>query len=61
MYVDLPGWKTSTVGITRYKDLPPNARAYLDKIEELAGVPVAMVSTGADRAQTIVLRELFDA
>jgi len=61
VYVDLPGWKTSTVGITRYKDLPPNARAYLDKIEELAGVPVAMVSTGADRAQTIVLRELFDA
>lgn len=61
VYIDLPGWKESTVGITRYKDLPANARAYLEKIEELAETPMAMVSTGADRAQTIVLRELFTA
>ena len=61
VYIDLPGWKESTVGITRYKDLPAAARAYLEKIEELAGVPLAMVSTGPDRNQTIVLREVFGA
>ncbi len=59
VYMDLPGWRTSTVGITRYQDLPANARAYLEKIEELAEIPLAMVSTGAERAQTIVLQDLF--
>ncbi|MGH8426882.1 MAG: adenylosuccinate synthase [Gammaproteobacteria bacterium] len=59
VYIDLPGWQSSTVGITRYTDLPPNARAYLEKIEELAGVPLAMISTGPDRAHTIVLHDLF--
>ncbi|MGH8274943.1 MAG: adenylosuccinate synthase [Gammaproteobacteria bacterium] len=60
VYIDLPGWQSSTVGITRYTDLPPNARAYLEKIEELAGVPLAMISTGPDRDHTITLRDPFD-
>jgi adenylosuccinate synthase len=61
VYVDLPGWKRSTLGIRNESLLPPEARAYLDKIEELAGVPIALVSTGPDRHETIVRRELFPA
>ena len=60
VYVDVPGWKTSTVGLTKYKELPENARAYLKKMEELMDVPVDIISTGPDRAQTIVLKHPFD-
>jgi len=59
-YIDMPGWKTSTVGIRRYEDLPENARVYLRKIEELVGVPIDIISTGPDRKETIVLRHPFD-
>jgi adenylosuccinate synthase len=61
IYEDMPGWLTSTVGITRYDDLPENARRYLARIEELAGVPLDIISTGPDREQTIVRRHPFDA
>ncbi len=59
VYVDMPGWKTSTVGVTDYAALPENARSYLKKIEELMGVPMDLISTGPDRTQTIVLRHPF--
>ncbi|MBA1149326.1 adenylosuccinate synthase [Ectothiorhodospiraceae bacterium WFHF3C12] len=59
-YVELPGWKTSTLGVRRYEDLPENAKAYLAKIEELVGVPIDIISTGPDRNETIVLRHPFD-
>ena len=59
VYVDMPGWKASTVGVTDYAALPENARAYLKKIEELMGVPLDLISTGPDRTQTIVLRHPF--
>jgi adenylosuccinate synthase len=55
----LAGWSASTQGITDYAQLPETARRYLARIEELAGVPIDIVSTGADRAQTIVLRHPF--
>jgi adenylosuccinate synthase len=60
VYVDMPGWKASTVGVTDYAALPENARAYLKKIEELMGVPLDLISTGPDRTQTIVLKHPFD-
>ena len=60
VYVDMPGWKASTVGLTEYEQLPENARAYLKKLEELMGVPVDIISTGPDRTQTIVLRHPYD-
>jgi adenylosuccinate synthase len=60
VYEDMPGWKTSTVGITRHEDLPENAREYLKRIEEIVGVPVDIISTGPDRAETIVVRNPFD-
>ncbi len=60
VYEDLPGWKESTVGVTRYEQLPDAARRYLERIEVLAGVPLDIVSTGADREHTIVRRHPFD-
>jgi adenylosuccinate synthase len=60
VYEDLPGWKTSTVGITRYQDLPENARRYLARIEELVETPIAVISTGPDREHTIVRQHPFD-
>ena len=60
LYIDMPGWQTSTVGIREYADLPPNAKAYLHKIADIAGVPIDIISTGPDREDTIVLRDLFD-
>jgi len=60
VYVDMPGWKASTVGLTGYEQLPENARAYLKKLEELMGVPLDIISTGPDRTQTIVLRHPYD-
>jgi adenylosuccinate synthase len=60
IYEDMAGWVESTVGITRYKELPANARAYLARIEELAGVPLDIISTGPDREQTIIKRHPFD-
>ena len=60
VYVDMPGWQSSTVGITRYEELPENARAYLKKVEELMGVPLDLISTGPDRTQTIVRHHPFD-
>jgi len=59
VYEELPGWQDSTVGVTELKKLPANARKYLARIEELAGVPVDIISTGPDRQQTIIERHPF--
>ena len=60
VYEDIPGWRESTVGVTDYDGLPENARSYLARIEELAGIPVDIISTGPDREQTIIKRNPFD-
>jgi adenylosuccinate synthase len=54
LYEKLPGWQTSTRGITRYEDLPGNARAYLKFLEERAGVEIGAISTGPERTETII-------
>jgi adenylosuccinate synthase len=59
VYEELPGWSESTVGITSYAALPLNARRYLERIEQLVGVPLDLISTGPDREQTIVQRHPF--
>ena len=59
LYEDLPGWPASTVGMQRFEDLPETARAYLARIEAICGVPIDMISTGPDRAQTIMRRHPF--
>ncbi len=59
IYEEMPGWAESTVGAQSLAALPENARAYIRRIEELVGCPVDIVSTGPDRAETIVLRHPF--
>jgi adenylosuccinate synthase len=60
VYEEHPGWQASTVGITDFAELPANARDYLQRIEELAGVPVTIISTGPDREQTIIKYHPFE-
>jgi adenylosuccinate synthase len=59
VYEDMSGWSDSTAGLTRVEALPASARAYLDRLAELTGAPVDMISTGPDRMQTITLRHPF--
>jgi len=59
VYEEWSGWNESTVGVTNFDDLPQKARDYLARIEELAGVPVDIISTGPDREQTIIKTHPF--
>ncbi|MDU1347628.1 MAG: adenylosuccinate synthetase, partial [Eikenella corrodens] len=59
IYETLPGWKESTFGVQSFDQLPENAKGYLKRIEEVCGAPIAIVSTGPDRVETIVLQHPF--
>ncbi|MGZ6252077.1 MAG: adenylosuccinate synthase [Candidatus Binataceae bacterium] len=59
IYEEMPGWSESLSSAHALNDLPPNARRYLDRIAELAGVRLAMVGVGAPREATIVLSNPF--
>ena len=59
VYEELPGWQGITRGMKDYADLPENARSYLARIADLCEVPIAMISTGPDRSETIVLESPF--
>jgi len=61
IYESLPGWSESTLGAKSFGALPIGARTYLARIEALTGVPIAMVSTGADRDETILVQHPFNA
>jgi adenylosuccinate synthase len=61
VYETMPGWSRATAGVTKLEDLPPEARHYLKRIEEICGVPIHMVSTSPDRAHTMVLKAPFSA
>jgi adenylosuccinate synthase len=54
VYEELPGWRTDTTGCRTWAELPPAARAYVERLEDLAGVPISHVSVGPERAQMIV-------
>ncbi|MDH3978969.1 MAG: adenylosuccinate synthase [Gammaproteobacteria bacterium] len=58
-YIELPGWSESTVGAKNIDDLPAAAQAYLRKVEELCETPIAIISTGPDRAETIIQTHPF--
>ena len=60
VYEEHEGWQESTVGITDFDQLPEKARNYLMRIENLAGVPVDIISTGPDREQTIIRQHPFE-
>ncbi|MCK5871192.1 MAG: adenylosuccinate synthase [Methylococcales bacterium] len=55
----MPGWEGTTAGITEFSKLPENAKAYVARIEALIGVKITILSTGADRNETIILQQPF--
>ena len=59
VYEELPGWKQSSAGVTRYEELPENARSYLGRLESLVGIPISIIATGPDRDQTIIRQNPF--
>ncbi len=59
VYEDLSGWQESTLGAQSIDDLPDNARAYIQTVEQAVGAPVDIVSTGPDRNETIVLNDPY--
>ena len=61
VYETMPGWSQTTVGVTEYDKLPASAQRYLQRIEEVTGVPVHMISTSPDRDHTILLRNPYVA
>jgi adenylosuccinate synthase len=54
VYESMPGWTAPTKGVRRFDDLPENARRYVARLEEVTGVPAAIVSTGSEREDTII-------
>ncbi len=59
VYEDAAGWEKPTSDIRKYKDLPPNAKRYIERLEELIGCPVSLISVGKHREQTIVRQSIF--
>ena len=57
VYETLPGWTAPTKGVREYARLPPEARRYVARLEEVTGVPAAIISTGSAREDTIVREE----
>jgi adenylosuccinate synthase len=60
IYEEHAGWKESTFGVKSFEDLPKAAQSYLRRLEVLVGAPIAIISTGPDRLETIVLKHPFD-
>ena len=60
VYIEMPGWKTSTIGTSSFDSLPIEAQNYIRKIEELSSLPVDILSTGPDRDETLILNHPFD-
>ena len=55
VYIEMPGWKKSIKKATDYKELPENAKKYLDKLSEIAGAKISLISVGAERGQIVRL------
>ncbi|MFN5883316.1 MAG: adenylosuccinate synthetase, partial [Burkholderiales bacterium] len=61
LYEDWPGWTQTTYGVRRWEELPAAAQRYLQRLSELVGAPIDIVSTGPDRDETILVRHPFGA
>ena len=59
VYEELPGWQQDISGIRKYEELPLNARRYVERLSEVAGVAIGVVSVGPGRDQTILLHNMF--
>jgi adenylosuccinate synthase len=61
VYETMPGWTSPTAGVRRYADLPKDAQRYIGRLEELTGVPAAVLSTSSAREDTIIREDLVAA
>ncbi len=61
IYESMPGWGTPTKGVRTFAELPDNARRYIARLEEVSGVPAAVVSTGSEREDTILRGDVLTA
>lgn len=59
IYKELPGWSEDISHVKSYEELPINAKKYIQLIEEITGIPVVIVSVGADASKTIVRKEMI--
>jgi len=59
-YITLPGWESSTVGITEFDSLPKNTKAYIETIEKLTDTPIDIISTGPARNEIIQKKNILD-
>jgi adenylosuccinate synthase len=59
VYEELPGWEEPTTAVRTYDALPLNARRYVERLSQIVGIPLGIVSVGAQRDQTIILKEMF--
>lgn len=59
IYETMSGWRESTYGVQRWEDLPAPAKAYVQRVEELSAVPVALLSTSPEREHTITRQDPF--
>ena len=59
VYEEMPGWTESTYGAKTMEELPANALAYVQKLEQAVGAPIDIISTGPDRTETIIVRHPF--
>jgi adenylosuccinate synthase len=59
MYEEMDGWMCDTSGVRRYEDLPQNARNYIERLSELIGAPIEIISVGSERSQTILRGDVF--
>ena len=59
VYEELAGWQQETSGVRRFEDLPPAAKAYVQRIQELIGCRIDLVSVGPERDQAIVINPII--
>ena len=59
VYEELKGWKTEIKGAKNFRDLPPNARRYIRRIEELIHTRIPIISVGGERSETVGVRNPF--
>ncbi|MCJ7828566.1 MAG: adenylosuccinate synthetase, partial [Dehalococcoidia bacterium] len=59
VYEELPGWRIPISGIRHYKQLPAQARQYIARLEELLSCPVSIISVGASRDQSIMVKQII--
>ena len=59
IYITLPGWNSSTVGIKKWNLLPANAKHYLRKIEQLICCKISIISNSPERKDTILIKKIF--